>query len=122
MKIREVWDGCLIHEKIRCITAVDFFDTNMRDLEHGDERIKRRRGFRKNFYLMGGSEHGQLLYIDTLAKGRQEVVMQVSFIQIDHRPFVFELIWLVQAHSAEITALKFDPQNMYIISGGKGNV
>ncbi|KAJ3414913.1 hypothetical protein HDV05_005862 [Chytridiales sp. JEL 0842] len=100
MKIIEVWDNCLTTEKINCITAVDLSGTaGLEYMESHDERLKRRRGFRKKFYMVGGSLEGQIMYMDTAARG--------------------DSVSVIQAHTSEITALKYDHINMYLVSGAR---
>ncbi|TPX68035.1 hypothetical protein SpCBS45565_g03331 [Spizellomyces sp. 'palustris'] len=86
-----VWEDIAPRDRATCITGLDFYNH--------PKALTASPGFRKSFYLGIGLESGGIGWIGE--GGLQE--------------------GSVQAHIAEVTLVRFDPQNLHLVSGGKDN-
>ncbi|KAI8926073.1 WD40-repeat-containing domain protein [Entophlyctis helioformis] len=100
-KILDIWELSKTpgREQITCICGLEFYNHKMGSNADADRRIVPKSRRTPKFFLVAGSENGQILLLDLEQRGKQEL--------------------LVQAHSAKITMLAFDPHNLYLISGGE---
>ncbi|KAJ3067125.1 WD repeat-containing protein 87 [Podochytrium sp. JEL0797] len=102
MRIVEMWElpsAQIGWEPINCIRGIHFISDPPHIDVDDQEAVDRKNQFKSHFFLVGGAANGQLMNLGVHHKGKQEMV--------------------VQAHSAEITALLFDQVNFLLISAGK---
>ncbi|KAJ3409609.1 WD repeat-containing protein 87 [Chytriomyces hyalinus] len=106
MKVLDVWEPVLHDSQINCMCGIHFIVDEYPEYLNEDSN-ERRSEFLKggcSFFLVAGAADGQLVNLVTTAKKKikQEAI--------------------IQAHSGQITALKFDHLNLLLISGGTDDV
>eukprot|EP00842_Homolaphlyctis_polyrhiza_P000005 jgi/Hompol1/1004/HPOL_004807-RA len=100
-KILDIWEMSKLSSRdlIVCICGIDIYNHRTGDNLEVDHRLRKIRRA-PSFILVGGTESGQILNIDVEQRGRTEI--------------------LVQAHTARVTMLNFDPLALRLVSGGNG--
>ncbi|KAL5033244.1 hypothetical protein BDV3_000251 [Batrachochytrium dendrobatidis] len=100
-KIFDVWELSKLvnREKIECICGLDFYNHIMGISAGADIRIVPKSKKIPAFFLVAGTESGQIINLNLDQRGKQEL--------------------LCQAHSARITMLNFDPKDLVLVSGAQ---
>ncbi|KAL2916841.1 hypothetical protein HK105_203620 [Polyrhizophydium stewartii] len=100
-KILDIWElsKSSTREQVECVCGLDFYNHVMGISYEADHRIIPKSRRIPKFFLVAGTESGQILNLDLDQRGKAE--------------------FLVQAHTARITMLSFDPKAVLLISGGQ---
>ncbi|KAJ3155000.1 WD repeat-containing protein 87, partial [Irineochytrium annulatum] len=108
MKITSIWKSSRFTECITCLVGVEFLGEDEWECPYVDDEDydfvaakvpSRAHLFSQDFYLLGGTENGQIMSLNYHTEGRQEPI--------------------VQAHTATINVMRWDHLNHKILTGAK---
>ncbi|RKO89595.1 hypothetical protein BDK51DRAFT_50864 [Blyttiomyces helicus] len=119
MKILDVFVHGPNRERLSCIASIDMWNYVPGLNVEADERAPIGT-FRRRFYLLAGSDSGQIIHVDSSGGGKQEALVQGGFdVATGARKGICLIYRITQAHSAELTIIKADISNLLLLSGGK---